>query len=219
MLDFAYARRMMVDCQVRTYDVTDHALLAALGEAPRERFVPAGRESLAYSDQAIALTPDGERALIAPMFLARMVQALQVQPGERALDVGCGTGYSSFILSRLGAKVTGLESDAGLAETAAALLADLGCEGAEVACGPLADGWKARAPYNVILVNGSFEVRPDALLDQLADGGRLVGVEGAGVATRAVLYQRSNSLVSARPLFDAALPPIAGLRKPAGFVF
>ncbi|MDJ1157022.1 protein-L-isoaspartate O-methyltransferase [Chelatococcus sp. SYSU_G07232] len=223
MLDFAHARRMMVDCQVRTFDVTDHAVLAAFDEAPRERFVPAGREAVAYSDLPIPLVTDSggaaHRVMFAPMILARLVQALQVAPGEKALDVGAGTGYASLILARLGAEVTALESDEALAARARSLLDELAPGAVDVVVGPLAAGHAAKAPYDVILVNGTFEIRPETLLQQLAEGGRLVGIRGEGRATKAVIYQRAGSVISERPLIDAVAPVIDDLRKPGGFVF
>src|SRR5687767_8284101 len=118
MFDFAQARRNMVDSQLRTYDVTDLAVLAAMNEVPRERFVPAGREELAYLDQGLGVGPAGpagQRTMLAPMVLARMLQHLEVRPGERVLDVAGGLGYSAAVLARLGARVVALESDEALA--------------------------------------------------------------------------------------------------------
>ena len=120
MLDFTRARRNMVDSQLRTFDVTDRAVLAAMGDSPRERFVPDSRIALAYLDQNVSLRDgDGEpRWMLQPMVIARIIQALEVVPGSRVLDVGAGYGYASEILARLGAHVTALESDEALAAQA-----------------------------------------------------------------------------------------------------
>ncbi len=112
MIDYAQARRMMVDCQLRTFDVNDNAVLDAFDTVPREAFVPPGREPFAYIDQTLRLDgANGEsRCLPAPMVLARMIQALKIRPGAKALDVGTGTGYAAAVMAHLGAAVTALES-------------------------------------------------------------------------------------------------------------
>src|SRR3954451_19050916 len=172
MLDFAQARRMMVDCQLRTFDVNDLALLSAMDEVPRERFVPEGREAFAYIDKAIPVSDDADalerRAMLAPMVLARLIQALGLERGETVLDVACGLGYSCAVMARLGAVVTRLEQSETLAEAARARLGRCGFGTVAVVAGPLDRGWRERAPYRAILVNGALEVRPQALLEQLA---------------------------------------------------
>ena len=122
MQDFALARRMMVDGQVRTFDVHALPVLAAMDAVPRERFVAAGRESLAYSDQDVpvsdGITGAERRFMLKPMVLGRLLQALDVRRGEKALDVACGLGYTSAVLAELGADVVGLEESADLAAAA-----------------------------------------------------------------------------------------------------
>jgi protein-L-isoaspartate(D-aspartate) O-methyltransferase len=222
MSDFALQRRMMVDCQLRTYDITDSRVLDVMGELPRERFVASSDQVIAYSDQPAAAS-DGPRGpasrfLLTPMVLARLVQAAQIGEGERVLDVATGTGYGAALAQHLGGTVVGLESDAGLARHAKALLAEL-APGAEVVEGALEKGWAAGAPFDVVIVEGSFEVEPVALFAQLADGGRLVGVKGTGRAGRAMLYRKSGEVVSGRPIFDAAAPALAEFRRAPAFVF
>jgi protein-L-isoaspartate(D-aspartate) O-methyltransferase len=223
MLDFAAARRMMVDGQLRTFDIHDLPVLAAFDAVPRERFVPAGREGLAYIDQDILVSEGlqtGERRYaLAPMILARMIEALAVAPGAKALDVACGLGYSCAVLARLGAAVVALEADEALATEARRRLAEANVSGVRVVAGPLERGYAAAGPYDVILVNGAVEVRPEALLRQLADGGRLVCVRGRGRAAEATLYVRAGDAFGARPLFDAAAPVLAAFRAESGFVF
>jgi protein-L-isoaspartate(D-aspartate) O-methyltransferase len=223
MVDFAQARRMMVDCQIRTFDVHDIPLLAAFDEVPRERFVPAGRESLAYSDLDLPVSDgraDAERRfMLKPMVLARMIEALEIEPGAKALDVACGLGYASAVMARLGADVVALESSEAAAAAARERLATLGFEGVTTVSGPLEQGHAPRAPYDAILVNGLVEVKPQALLDQLADGGRLVCIEPRGRTGRAVLYVRSRDSFGSRAMFDAGAPALPAFKAEPGFVF
>lgn len=218
MLDYAQARRLMVDCQLRTFDVTDIAVLDAFDAIPRERFVPEGREPFAYIDQPLALgSEEGEtRYSAAPMVLARLIQALAVRPGERALDVATGLGYAAALLDRLGARVTALDSLPGLAAQARERLA-----GREIAVetGPLAAGAPQHGPYDAILINGRIETRPQALLEQLADGGRLACVQGQGRTGKATLWVRAGNAFGSRPLFDATLPALKAFSAETGFTF
>jgi protein-L-isoaspartate(D-aspartate) O-methyltransferase len=223
MLDFAQARRMMVDGQLRTFDVNDLPLLAAMDDVPRERFAPNDLVSFAYIDKDLPVS-DGldvpeRRFMLAPMVLARLIQALDIKSGEKVLDMACGLGYSSAILARLGASMTALEASDALAEAARVRLAQCGFETVTVVAGPLEKGFAAAAPYDAILVNGAVEVKPQALLEQLAEGGRLACVEGRGRAAKAKLYVRSGDAFGARSLFDAAAPALMAFKAEPGFVF
>ena len=157
--------------------------------------------------------------MLSPMVLARMIQALAVTAGTRALDVACGLGYSSAVLARLGASVVALEADEALAEEARRRLAGCGYAGVTVVAGPLERGHAEAAPYDAVLVNGAVEVKPEGLLGQLADGGRLVCVEGRGRSAKAMFYVRAGAAFGARPLFDAAAPLLSAFRAEPGFVF
>jgi protein-L-isoaspartate(D-aspartate) O-methyltransferase len=216
-MKFEVARRMMVDGQVRTSDVTDLRILGAMLDIPREAFVPAEQAKLAYADLDLAVAAG--RRLLKPMVLARLVQAAAVGEEDRVLDVAAATGYSSALLGRLAASVVALEEDVALAGAARDALAGAGAGNVEVVCGPLAKGWPAGAPYAVILVNGAVEVLPESLCRQLKDGGRLVCIEGRGPAAKAMLYRSVGGQVSGRPIFDAAAVPLPGFAKPETFVF
>jgi protein-L-isoaspartate(D-aspartate) O-methyltransferase len=218
MIDFAAARRMMVDGQVRTADVTDLRLLAAMDEVPRERFVPAAKAELSYLDLDL---PAGEgrtgRRLLKPMVLAKLIQVAEIAPDDWVLDVGCASGYSSAVLSKLAASVVALDDDRALTSAAAAALRTLG--NVQVVTGPLVQGWAAGAPYDAIVMQGATEVVPDALLRQLKDGGRLVCVFGMGPQRKAMLYRNTEGEISGRPAFDAAAPLLPGFERTPGFVF
>ena len=223
MIDFAASRRMMVDGQVRTSDVTDLRIIAAMLDLPRERFVPESNAALAYLDLDVAVSraTGGEpvRRLLKPMVLAKMVQAAAVKAGDRVLDVGCATGYSSAILGRLAHSVVALEEDPALARIAEGNLRAVGASNVTVATGPLTQGWQAGARYDVIFVNGATEVVPHALCTQLDDGGRLVAVVGHAPSGRAMLYRSVGGDVSGWPIFDAAAPLLPGFAAIPAFVF
>jgi protein-L-isoaspartate(D-aspartate) O-methyltransferase len=219
MVDFAQARRTMVDCQIRTSDVTDLRVLAALLAVERERFVPAARKPIAYLDRDVAVNESPPRALLKPMVLGKLLQAAAIAETDRVLDVGCATGYSSAVLGKLATSVVALEEDAPLAARATETLASCGAGNVTVASGPLVAGWPTGAPYDVILLQGASEIAPDALLGQLKDGGRLLGVIGSGPMGKATIYRMAAKHASPQPLFDAAAPLLPGFVKPPAFVF
>lgn len=222
MIDFVDARRTMVDSQIRPNNVTNLDLVRALSAVPRERFVPAAQVASAYSDRDIPVTntsPSAVRWLLKPMVLARLIQTGQIQAGDRVLDVACATGYSSAVLARIAKEVVALEQDPDLARTAEETLRQLGVANAKVVSGRLEEGWKALAPYDVILVNGAMECEPQVLFHQLAEGGRLVAIVGTDLAGQAMLYRMERGQVSARPIFNAAAPLLPGFAKPPAFVF
>jgi protein-L-isoaspartate(D-aspartate) O-methyltransferase len=217
--NFAAARRMMVDGQLRTYDITDQELLSAMLEVPRERFIPAAQSGIAYLDTDIAV--DHGRRMLKPMVLAKLLQAAGITPSDHVLDVGCATGYSSAVLAKLASSVVALEGDSALADIARKTLKDVGATAVTVVTGSLSEGYPAKAPYDVIVLNGVVEIVPPQLLKQLKEGGRLVAVVGSGPATKATLYRRGGAggEVSARPIFDATGALLPGFSKPAEFVF
>lgn len=217
-MDFAVARQNMVESQIRTNRVTDPRILEAMRELPREQFLPKNRRHLAYVDEDVQLGED--RWLIEPMVLGRMLQAATVQRDEIALVVGAGVGYSTAVVSRLAATVFALETDPDLAARSGSLLSSLGIDNAVVVEGPLAVGWPAEAPYDVILINGAVYETPHALFEQLRDGGRLVTVVRRDEAIgRVVLYMRHRGVVSHRTMFDAATPFLPDFAPKPGFVF
>ena len=221
--DFSELRVKMVDGQVRTTDVTNAPLLDAMLSVPREAFVGAGQRDLAYIDEDIRISGGadggGARYLMEASPLAKLLQLAEIDASDAALDVGCGTGYSTALLSRLARSVVGLESDPALAETARATLSAQGCDNATVVAGPLPQGHAAKGPYNVILIGGSVEDVPAALLDQLAEGGRLVAVEGQGNAGVARLFFKTGGVVTGRRAFNAAIKPLPGFERVRAFEF
>lgn len=219
MIDFAAARRMMVDGQVRTNDVTDLRIIAAMLDVARERFVPAANRPIAYLDLDVPVGngKSGQRRMLKPMVLAKMIQAAEVGADDRVLDVGCTTGYSSSILARLAGSVVALEEDTELAKIATENLR--ANPNATTVTAPLLGGWPDGAPYNVIVCNGATEVVPESLLSQLVDGGRLVCIFGIGPAAKAMLYLRDGNQCGGRAIFDAAAPLLPSFARTPEFVF
>ena len=166
--NFEHMRKAMIASQLRTTGVNDPAVLAAIGEVARERFVPAERVALAYADTVVPLK-DG-RDLNSPMALGRLLTELAPQQGERALVIGAATGYAAAVMARLTGSVVAVEEDAELAGAARQALAGTGVELVEA---PLIAGAPQGAPYDVILIDGAVEFVPQAIVEQLKDGGRL----------------------------------------------
>jgi len=220
MIDFAQARRTMVDCQVRPNDVTDFRVLDAFMEVPREVFVSSTQKPLSYIDEDLPLSGTQEnRYLMEAMSLSRLIQLAEITPDDFVLDIGCATGYSTAILSRIANSVVGLEVDETLAGQATELLMELGYSNTAVVTGPLEKGYAKEAPFDVIVISGSVDQLPDALGEQLRDGGRLVVVEGQGNTGEARLYTKTNGVVSSRWAFNASVMPLPGFERETGFVF
>jgi protein-L-isoaspartate(D-aspartate) O-methyltransferase len=217
MFDAANARRLMVEGQIRTADVTDAALLGAMSTLPRELFLPPSLAQLAYVDGEIPVTRG--RALLRPMVLAKLIQTARVDTNDRVLDVGCATGYSSAVLAQLAGSVVALEDNADLVRQAKEALAAVGAVHVEVVTGPLTSGWPAGGPYDLIFLDGAAEVAPEALGRQLKPQGRLVGVFGRAPASRAIIYHLIEGRLVGRPVFDAAARLLPGFSAPPEFVF
>ncbi len=216
MTDFATARRHMVDGQVRTADVTDLRILAAMMEIPREHFAPPASAKLAYLDLDLPVG-DGARRLLKPMVFAKLIHAADIASGDRVLDVGCATGYGAAVLARIAGQVTALEQDAGLAQAARTALARQ--SNVSVVTGPLTAGWSQGGPYDVIVLEGATEIEPQGFLKQLKEGGRLVCVLGSAPGAKAMLYCRSGEELGGRPIFDAAAGLLPGFVKAPAFAF
>ncbi|MDR6632541.1 protein-L-isoaspartate(D-aspartate) O-methyltransferase [Phyllobacterium sp. 1468] len=216
-LNFEDLRIKMVDNQLRTTDVTDKPLLQAFLDVPREKFVPSVRMPLAYIDDDV-LVSDG-RYLMQPSPFAKMAQLANIQPEDAVLDIGCATGYSSAVLSRVARSVVAVECDADLAEQAASNLASLGFENVVVVNAPLQGGHASGGLYDVVLIEGSVDHVPASLFDQLKNGGRLVVVEGAGNSGKSMIYVKNDGIVSGRRAFNSAVKALPGFEKIAEFEF
>lgn len=219
MTDFVLARRNMVDGQLRPNRVTNAQLLAAIGDLPRERFLPAGLQSVAYADDDVPL--GSGRFLMEPMVLARLIQTLQPLPEDKALVVASGVGYGAALLARLVKEVVAVEADAGLAGSAEQTIRTLGIANVRQVVGRMEEGCPAQDAYDVILIEGAVQEVPPAILGQLAEGGRLGTVIAAPTGRLGVahLFLKEGGVTSGRPLFDAGTPPLPGFSPPPRFTF
>ena len=206
--DFQARRVKMVDGQLRTTDVTSHPVLDSFLAVPRESYVSDAKRELAYFDMEIAVAPG--RYLMEPSPLAKLIQLADIKSTDRVLDIGTATGYSAAILSNIGATIVALESNGELGDTAKANLAAANITNVDVVTGPLKAGAASKGPFNVILIEGAVGEVPKALFDQLADGGRLVAVEGEGLSGVARLYVKTGQIVSGRRGFNLSVKPLPG---------
>lgn len=212
--NFEHMRRAMIASQLRTTGVNDPRVLEAMGEVPRERFVPAGRRAMAYADALVPLKPG--RDLNPPMALGRLLTEARPRRGEKVMVIGAATGYAAAVATRLFGPLVAVEEDAELAALARAALQ--GTE-ARLVEGPLARGWKKDAPYDLILIDGAVETVPQALVDQLADGGRLAaGIVEEGV-TRLALGRKAGAGFGMAAFADAAAAVLPGFARPRAFSF
>jgi protein-L-isoaspartate(D-aspartate) O-methyltransferase len=210
MQDFSLARRAMVDNQLRPQGVTDRGVLAAMGKIERERFVPERARALAYFDRP--LTIGQGRSTMPPAALGRLLTEAAPRPGQRALVIGSGTGYSAAVLKEIGLAVVSLEADQSLAATAEAA-------GVDTVVGELAKGWPKGAPYDLILLDGAVEEVPAALDKQLAPGGLLLGAIVDRGVTRLIVGICANGAIGWRSIADADVEPLPGFERPRAFTF
>jgi len=220
MVDAATQRLNMVESQVLTSDVTDHRILRAMRALPREEFVPSALAALAYMDEALPLNATGthRRWLLAPRVQAKLLQLADIGDDDHVLDVGSATGYSAALIASFARSVIALECDEQLAAAARTTLGDGGIGNVSVVSGKLAAGWPGKAPYDAIIIEGSIDVPPEDLVDQLKDGGRLVAVVNDGGIGKATLWRRLGRSTDKRVAFDATAPELPGFAKTPAFV-
>jgi protein-L-isoaspartate(D-aspartate) O-methyltransferase len=212
--NFDHMRRAMIASQLRTTGTNDPAVLAAMGEVARERFVPAGRIALAYADALVPLKPG--RQLNNPMALGRLLTEAAPEKAAKALVVGAATGYAAAVVAKLTPHVVALEEDAELAATARETLAGTGVTLIE---GPLGQGYSEGAPYDLILIDGAVEFVPQALIDQLKDGGKLASAILEDGVTRLALGRKAGDGFGMAAFADAAAAILPGFVKPKSFTF
>jgi protein-L-isoaspartate(D-aspartate) O-methyltransferase len=212
--NFDHMRRAMIASQLRTTGTNDPRVLAAMGEVPRERFVPRENASLAYTDGAIPLGQG--RALNPPMVIGRLLTEARVGSSDRVLLIGAGMGYSAELLGRLAASVVAVEQDKALLAQAREAVTALNVRLVE---GDLAAGWADGAPYDLILIDGAVEEVPPAMVDQLAEGGRLAAVIMERGVTRLAIGRRAGGGFGMTSFADAAAATLPGFARAVEFSF
>jgi protein-L-isoaspartate(D-aspartate) O-methyltransferase len=210
-VDHATLRRGMIDSQLRTVGVMDESVLVAMNTVARERFVPEALVDLAYADAALEVAPG--RWLLEPMVLALLLQRAGIKAGSRTLVVGAASGYSAAVLSHMGANVTALESDP-------ALIAMARAAGVDMVEGPLAQGWAAGAPYDLILFEGAIETIPPAFASQIASGGQIAAVlRDGGVGRACVGLLVGGTRIGGLPFLEVGAKLLPGFAAPRRFEF
>jgi protein-L-isoaspartate(D-aspartate) O-methyltransferase len=212
------ARHNMVVSQIRTGSVLDDRILELVGRGPRQDFVPDALRNLAFVDMQIPLGY-GE-VMMAPLVEARLLQELAIQPTDKILEIGTGSGYLTWLLAQLAAKVHSVEIRAEFTERASGRLATHGAGNVQLEIGDGARGWSRHAPYDVILVTGSTPLLPEEFKNQLRVGGRLIAIVGQSPAMEAQLITRlTEASFDSRGLFETELPPLQNALAPSAFVF
>jgi protein-L-isoaspartate(D-aspartate) O-methyltransferase len=217
-LNIELARHNMVEQQIRPWEVADPRVLELLARAPREDYVPTAYRNLAYADLNIPL-PHGE-VMMAPKIEARLLQALELGPRDKVLEVGTGSGYLTSLLAALAGHVVSVEIHEDLSGEAARRLAAHGVTNVTLEVGDAAGGWGRHAPYDAIVLTGSVPTLPDALRANLAPGGRLFAIVGESPVMSARLVRRlDNGQWIETALFETDLPALANHGPAPRFVF
>jgi len=216
MQDFAALRTVMVDTQVRTQDVTKFNIIEAMLTVAREAYLPEAQRGVAYVGGDIEL--EGGRVVLEPRTQGKMLDALDVQPDELVLDLGCGLGYSAAVLAQLAEAVVAVEEVEGLAEEAQTTLSEQGVDNVAVIAGALSGGSAKHGPYDVIVVEGGVEEIPAALTDQLKDGGRIAAIFMDGPLGECRIGHKLDGRMNWRMAFNATAPVLTGFTNEPGFV-
>ena len=215
MSSYSARRVMMVDTQVRPQDVTKFPIIEAMLAVPREVYVPSDKREAAYVGENLPL--GGDRVMLEARTLAKMLDALNIQPSEVVLDIGCGLGYSAAVIARMADAVVAVEEHEALAAEAQRVLAAEGVDNAAVITGPAADGCAKCGPYDVITLQGGVEMVPQALIDQLKDGGRIAALFMDGALGAMKIGHKTGTKMVWRFAFNAAAPVMAGFASRHAF--
>lgn len=207
----------MVDTQVRPSDVTKFPIIDALLHVPREEYVPDSQREAAYIGENIDIG-DG-RVVLEPRTLAKMLDAVDIQPSDVVLDLGCGLGYSTAVLAHLADFVVAVEDDAARAEDAQRNLSANGVDNAAVFEGPLSEGAAKNGPYDAIVLQGAVEQVPATLLDQIKENGRIIAIFAEGQLGEVRIGRKIDGVVNWRMSFNASAPVLAGFAKETAFSF
>jgi protein-L-isoaspartate(D-aspartate) O-methyltransferase len=216
-MDYAIARRNMVESQVRPSQVSDPLVLQAMAEIPREIFLPKALQGIAYIDDDVPM--GNGRYMMEPMVFARLIQAAEVQADDVVLLIGCATGYPAAVLARLASTVVAVESDADLIARANRGLSELEIDTVAILEGKPEEGLPSQELFDVIFFDGAVATIPDGITERLAENGRLVAVVAGERVGRGTLVTRRDGVLGHRELFDAQIPYLSGFEPKSTFVF
>ncbi|WP_041527428.1 protein-L-isoaspartate O-methyltransferase family protein [Paracoccus aminophilus] len=215
MTDFAQRRTMMVDTQVRPNDVTSYPVIEAMLNVPREEFVPDALRDVAYTGENIPLGHG--RVELEPRTLGRLLESLDIQTSDFVLHLGCGYGYASAVIARIAEGVVAVEQDPDMASAAQARLTDAEIFNVAVTQGDMAAGWPGQAPYDAILIGGAIETLPDAVAEQLREGGRIAAVFVENQLGIARIGHKLDGRINWRYAFNAFAPVLPGFNRTPSF--
>lgn len=216
--DIEQARFNMIEQQIRTWEVLDSVVLDLLKEVPREAFVPKEYAGLAFADLEI---PIGHgQMMLSPKMEGRILQALQIKPTDKVLEIGTGSGYLTSLMAKLAKEVISVELNPALAKVAQQRITAHGLTNVTVTVGDAAQGWPASAPYDVIVFTGSLPVMPEQVQQQLTMGGRMFVVVGEAPVMEATMVQRiAADSFKHDVLFETCLPSLDNAPQPERFHF
>jgi len=217
-MNIEQARHNMIEQQIRTWDVLDQRVLDQILRTPREDFVLPEYRAAAFTDMMLPI--GHEEVMMEPKLEGRMLQALDIQPGDKALEVGTGSGYVTALLAGMAAEVFSVEIEPELHEQAKAKLAQLGFDNVLLEQGDASSGWEAHQPYDVIAITGSLPTLPSSFKENLQIGGRLFAILGSEPAMEAVLITRLNANEwREETLFETVIPPLRNITQEKQFTF
>ena len=217
-LNFDAARHTMIQSQLRTWDVIDERVLDLAARMPREDFMSPACRNLAYVDMNIPLE-HGE-VMMTPKLEARLLQALEILPSDKILEIGTGSGYLTALLASLGRQVVSVEVRPEFTAQAAAKLAHHGLHNITLEVGDGASGWDRQQPYDVIVITGSLPILPETFQQSLTPGGRMIAIVGQAPAMEVVRIRRRDAYTFARDsLLETSLPPLQNAAAPSRFLF
>lgn len=214
MTDFANLRTMMVDTQIRPSDVTKYPIISAFLEVPREAFVPATLQDIAYSEHELRLNATSH--VLEARAFAKLLDALHIETQDAVLDLGAAQGYSTAVLSRMAAFVVGITQE-DLAHEGQAKLTELGYDNAVLQAGEAVQGAAAHGPFDVIIVQGAVQAFPQNLMDQLNESGRIGAFFDVGGVTVARIGRKINGQVHWDDIFESHASPVQGFEQRAEF--
>lgn len=217
MADYTTRRTMMVDTQVRPSDVTKFPIIDALLSVRREEYVPDHKREAAYIGENVELNDD--RVLLEARTFGKMLDAIDIQPTDVVLDLGCGLGYSTAVLAQMADFVVAVEDSAVRAEEAQTILTTQGVDNAAVFEAALSEGSAKNGPYDAVILQGAVEMVPDTLLAQIKEGGRIIAIFAEGALGEVRLGRKIDGVVNWRMAFNAGAPVLSGFTKGAVFSF